>query len=141
MSPHLIVFLSKIPRHSLWDESATAVYGLSKSSYMSGYEKKLSMNSLFPNVGYLFKARTVEPEEQPLLGNGCVTHNNGVTVGSGVSCAVYDKDQLLLQDSLETAVRRVGGWCEMAPSLQGREPGSRGSSTLGKRYQEEQWRP
>jgi hypothetical protein len=27
------------------------------------------------------------------------------------------------------AVRRVGGWCEMAASLRGREPGSRGMST------------
>jgi hypothetical protein len=31
----------------------------------------------------------VEPEKQPLLGNGCVTRNNGVTVGSGVLCAVH----------------------------------------------------
>jgi hypothetical protein len=27
-----------------------------------------------------------------------------------------------------TVVHRVGGWCEMAASLQGREPGSRGTS-------------
>jgi hypothetical protein len=27
-------------------------------------------------VAYLLKARTVEPEKQPLLGNGCVTRNN-----------------------------------------------------------------
>jgi hypothetical protein len=31
-------------------------------------------------VAYLLKARTVEPETQPLLGNCCVTCNNGVTV-------------------------------------------------------------
>jgi hypothetical protein len=31
--------------------------------------------------------------------------------------------------SLEMAVRRVGGWCEMATNLQGHEPGSRGTST------------
>jgi hypothetical protein len=41
----------------------------------------------YNNVAYLLKARTVEPEEQPLLGNGCAS-NNGVTVGSGVSCSV-----------------------------------------------------
>jgi hypothetical protein len=40
-------------------------------------------------VAYLLKARTVEPEEQPLLGNVCVTCNNGVIVGSGVFCAVH----------------------------------------------------
>jgi hypothetical protein len=31
-------------------------------------------------VAYLFKAIAVEPEKQPLLGNGCVTRNNGVIV-------------------------------------------------------------
>jgi hypothetical protein len=40
-------------------------------------------------VAYFLKARTVEPEKEPLLSNGCVTHNHGVTVGSGVSCAVH----------------------------------------------------
>jgi hypothetical protein len=42
---------------------------------------------LFYNVAYLLKARTVEPEKQPLLGKGCVTCNNNVTDGSGVFCA------------------------------------------------------
>jgi hypothetical protein len=37
--------------------------------------------------------------------------------------------------SPETAVRRVGVWCEMAASLRGRDPGSTGSSTVGRRYQ------
>jgi hypothetical protein len=46
------------------------------------------MNSLFTNVWYLLKARIADPEEQFLLSNGYVTHNNGVTAGSGVSCAV-----------------------------------------------------
>jgi hypothetical protein len=32
------------------------------------------------NVTCLLKARIVEPEKQPLLGNGCVTLNNGETV-------------------------------------------------------------
>jgi hypothetical protein len=39
-------------------------------------------------VAYLLKARTVGPEKQPLLGNGCVTRDSGVTVRSGVFCAV-----------------------------------------------------
>jgi hypothetical protein len=30
---------------------------------------------------------------------------------------LYNEEQLRLQESLETAVRRVGGWCEMATSL------------------------
>jgi hypothetical protein len=34
----------------------------------------------------------------------------------------------------ETAVRRVGGWCEMVVSLRGREPGNRGTFTVGRRY-------
>jgi hypothetical protein len=40
---------------------------------------------------YLLKVRTVEPEKQLFLGNGCVTRNNGVTVGTGVFCAVRDE--------------------------------------------------
>jgi hypothetical protein len=42
-------------------------------------------------VAYLLKARTVEPEKEPLLANGCVKHNNGVTVGSGVFGVVRAK--------------------------------------------------
>jgi hypothetical protein len=39
-------------------------------------------------MAYFLKARTVNPEKQLLLGNGCVTRNIRVTVGSGVFCAV-----------------------------------------------------
>jgi hypothetical protein len=39
-------------------------------------------------VEYMLKARTVEPEKQPFLSNSCVTHKNGVTVGSSVFCLV-----------------------------------------------------
>jgi hypothetical protein len=84
-------------------------------------------------VAYLLKARIVEPEKQPLIGKGCITRKNVVTFGSGVFCAVraglYNEDQLPFHRSLGTAVRRVGGWCEMAASLRGREPRSRGTST------------
>jgi hypothetical protein len=41
----------------------------------------------------------------------------------------YKDSQLPLQRSLETTVRGVGTWCEMAASLRKREPGSRGTST------------
>jgi hypothetical protein len=30
---------------------------------------------------------------------------------------LYNEEQPPLEESLETAVRRVGGWCEMAASL------------------------
>jgi hypothetical protein len=40
---------------------------------------------------YLLEMRTVEPEKHPFLGNGSVTRNNEVTVGSGVSCEVRVK--------------------------------------------------
>jgi hypothetical protein len=36
----------------------------------------------------LLKARTVEPEKQSLLDNGCVILNNEVTVEHGVFCVV-----------------------------------------------------
>jgi hypothetical protein len=39
-------------------------------------------------VAYLLKVRIEEPEKYPLLRNGCVTRNNGMTVGSSVFCAV-----------------------------------------------------
>jgi hypothetical protein len=90
-------------------------------------------------VAYFLKATTVEPEKQPLLGNGCLTRSNGVTVGVVFSVpsvpGLYNEDQLPLRDSLETRVRRVGGWCEMAASLRGLEPGSRGTSTVGRCHQ------
>jgi hypothetical protein len=59
------------------------------SSYTS-YSLACSNSALTSEntVAYLLKARTVEPEKQQLLGNGRVTRNNGVTVGSGVLCAV-----------------------------------------------------
>jgi hypothetical protein len=50
------------------------------------------------------------------------------TVGRGVFCAVraelYNEEQLRLQEGLETAGRRVGGWCEMTAGQKGREHGS-----------------
>jgi hypothetical protein len=39
------------------------------------------------------------------------------------------------EGTLETAVRVVGSWCEMAASLRRRKFGSRGTSTVGRRYQ------
>jgi hypothetical protein len=39
-------------------------------------------------VAYLLGARTTEQVKQSLLGNGFVTGNNGVAVGSGVFCAI-----------------------------------------------------
>jgi hypothetical protein len=43
-------------------------------------------------VPYLLKVRIVEAEKKPLVGNGCVTRNKGVTVGSGVFCAICTED-------------------------------------------------
>jgi hypothetical protein len=48
---------------------------------------------------------------------------------------LYNEDHLPLRDSPETAVRRVGDWCEMAASLRGRELESRGTSAVESRYQ------
>jgi hypothetical protein len=44
------------------------------------------------------------------------------------------EDHLSSRESLETTVRRVGYWCEMAASLRGREPRSRGTSTVERRH-------
>jgi hypothetical protein len=38
---------------------------------------------------------------------------------------LYIEGQPPIWESLETTFRRVGGWCEMAASLPGHEPGSR----------------
>jgi hypothetical protein len=59
---------------------------------------------------------------------------------------VYNVDQLPLSvsqsrvqveilESPEAAVSSVEGWCEMAASLRGREPGCRGPYTIGRSYQ------
>jgi hypothetical protein len=52
-------------------------------------------------VAYLLKARTVEPEKRPLLGDGCVTRSNSVTVESGVPVRsvprIYNEEQLPLR--------------------------------------------
>jgi hypothetical protein len=59
-----------------------------------------------------------------------VGNNNRGTVFSVLFVPrLYNEDQLPLQGSLETADSRVGGWCEMAASLQGCEPGVRGTFT------------
>jgi hypothetical protein len=42
--------------------------------------------------------------------------------------------------AVKTAVRRVGGWCEMAASLRGRGPWRNGTFTVRSRYQAAQWR-
>jgi hypothetical protein len=44
-------------------------------------------------------------------------------------------------ESLETAVTRIRSWYEMAASLRGRELGSRGTSSVGNRYQAAERRP
>jgi hypothetical protein len=91
---------------------------------------------------YLLNSRTEETERQ--LSNGCVTRNMEQlleAVSSVRSVPMFsNEDQLSLRQSLETAVRRVGGWCEMAASLREIEPGSRRTSTVGRRYQAAQWR-
>jgi hypothetical protein len=91
-------------------------------------------------VAYLLKARIVKPaEKEPLLGNGCVTRNNAVTARRGVSVRsvprLFNEDELPLLESPETAVRRV--WCEVAASLRGYEPGSRGICAIERSYQSE----
>jgi hypothetical protein len=45
-------------------------------------------------VAYLLKVGTVELEKQTLLGDGCVTCNNGVIIASGLFCAVPAECQL-----------------------------------------------
>jgi hypothetical protein len=68
-------------------------------------------------VVYLLKAKNVEPGKEPLLGNGYVTRNNGVTVLYG-SCRGCITRSSCHYGSLETAVRMVGCWDEMAPACE-----------------------
>jgi hypothetical protein len=87
------------------------------SGYMSSFAREIVATStqtgrlLSTHITSLtYCARTVEPQKQPLLSNGCVTLNNGITLGSGVFCAVraeaiHDEDQ-----SLETACPYGGGF-------------------------------
>jgi hypothetical protein len=48
--------------------------------------------------------------------------------------SLYNEDHLSLREGLETVVKRVCGWCQVAASLQRREPECRGRYTFGKRY-------
>jgi hypothetical protein len=62
--------------------------GLCSSSLDYGSVIRQRITS-FHIVAYLLRATTVKPENQPLLNNGCITRNNAVTLGSGVSCDVF----------------------------------------------------
>jgi hypothetical protein len=76
-------------------------------------------------VPLLGNDREITSHTKPSLGNGRNRHerNNGKTVGAVFSARsvlrLYNEGQLPLEESLETGVRRVGGWCEMAASLGG----------------------
>jgi hypothetical protein len=115
-------------------------------------------------VAYVLKARTVEPEKQLLLVNGSANTPTAwqwfsschLTTARDTYTTIEEwlkvvfsarsmprlckKDQLLLRDGPETAVRRLGGWCEMAASLQEHKPGCRGLSLfedVTKKYSED----
>jgi hypothetical protein len=53
----------------------------------------------------------MEPEKQPLLGNGCVTGNKGVTVGSGVFCAIRAEIIQRGPAAIEPSSRQPPGVC------------------------------
>jgi hypothetical protein len=57
------------------------------------------------------------------------------TFPAGFMPRLHDEDQLPSQDSLDTAVRRVKGWCEMSVSLRGHELWSRGTFAIGRCHQ------
>jgi hypothetical protein len=95
----------------------------------------------------LLRARTVEPDKELLLWNSSATTPiagqwfsmcHVITIRDARAAIedplaavfsvqsvsrLYNKGQLPLRDSPETAVRRVGGWCVMAASLRDSEPG------------------
>lgn len=54
------------------------------SGVFNGTSGRNILHPILYIVVCLLKARTVEQYKQLLQGNGCVTFNNGVTVGSGV---------------------------------------------------------
>jgi hypothetical protein len=58
-------------------------------------------------VAYLLKVRIVEPKKESLLGNDCVTRNNGVTVGCGFLCGPYKQWRHATMEKLLEAVFSV----------------------------------
>jgi hypothetical protein len=76
--------------HVSFQRSISRCYGNPKLH--NDNDKPGSYKSLLYIVAYLLKARTVEPEKEPLLGSSCATRNNEVTVESGVFCAVHAED-------------------------------------------------
>jgi hypothetical protein len=79
-------------------------------------------------VAHFLKARTVEIEKQPSLGNGCVTCNNGVQSVP----TLYNKDFDLITGESWYG-RRIGVWGKNqydGVSWQGHELWSRGLSIV-----------
>jgi hypothetical protein len=70
-------------------------------------------------VAYLLKERIVEPQRETLLGNGSVTRNNGVTVGSGILYAVRANNDV--KQRVEVGVRWPPA-CEDASPGAGERP-------------------
>jgi hypothetical protein len=76
-------------------------------------------------------------QARPFLGNGSAAIEGLLEVLFSVWSMprVYNEDQLPLREHSVMVVRRVGGWCVMAASLQGREPQGRGTSAVQRHYQ------
>jgi hypothetical protein len=74
-------------RSSLWDKRSSSVLSREQCGLLYPGFQATRHNI----IAYLLKVRTEEPEKQPLLGNGCITHNNEVTVGRSVFCEVRAK--------------------------------------------------
>jgi hypothetical protein len=92
-------------------------------------------------VTRLLEPRIVSQQRRPLIGNGSAnipvarqwlsSHHTMAATDTHATTeellevvfsvwsmsGLYNEDQLPLRESHETAVRKVGGWCEMAASL------------------------
>jgi hypothetical protein len=83
-----------------------------------------------------------------LSATAVMPRNNRRTVGSSVYCWVRPEatsrgptgQANQSWDAWDGGDRRAGGWCEIATSLRGSEPGNRGTSTVGRRYTVAQWK-
>jgi hypothetical protein len=82
-------------------------------------------NGIKDIVVCLLKARTVRPAETAVARERLCKHAH---------CWAMAKE------TNKTAVKRVGGWCDMATSFQGCDQGNRGSSTVGRCNQGAHWR-
>jgi hypothetical protein len=133
-------WLSIFQRYLLPPSSRSLMVGTTGSSGTSVTNYQITRCHIpeSQSIGIFAQSKNCEARETALLDKSYVTSNNGGTVERGVFPTVHveaiNDSQLMLWESPDIAIRRVGGWCEKATGLTGCESRSTETSTVGTRY-------